>query len=75
MVNETTVEITELPANKWIRDFKNFLEEKLESSKDKEAEIEDIKEYHAGNRVHFVIKMSEKQLEKVHTTLTNKSMN
>ena len=59
-MNETTVEITELPANKWIRDFKNFLEEKLESTKDKEAELEDIKEYHAGNRVHFIIKMSEK---------------
>lgn len=65
IIDETTIEITELPVNKWIRDFKNFLEEKLESSKDKEPEIEDIKEYHAGNRVHFVIKVSEKQMDSV----------
>nr|AAS90120.1 DNA topoisomerase type 2 [Tetrahymena thermophila] len=65
LVNETTIEITELPIKKWIRDYKNFLEEKLESTKDKDPEIEDIKEYHAGNRVHFVVKMSEKQMEKV----------
>lgn len=64
-MNETTIEITELPVNKWIRDYKNFLEEKLEGSKEREAELEDIKEYHSGNRVHFVIKMSEKQMEKI----------
>jgi DNA topoisomerase-2 len=47
------IEITELPIKKWTRDYKNFLEEKLESNKDKDNEIEDIKEYHSGNNVRF----------------------
>ena len=29
-----------------------------ENNSNKEPEIEDIKEYHAGNRVHFVVKVA-----------------
>jgi len=54
ILSEDTIEITELPIGKWTRDYKNFLEE-LMNPKEGEPEIEDIREYHAGNRVHFVV--------------------
>jgi DNA topoisomerase-2 len=48
--DDTTVEITELPIGKWTRDYKTFLEEL--ASKD---EIDEIREYHMENRVHFIL--------------------
>ena len=53
-LNDDTVEITELPVKKWTRDYKTFLEEQM-VSKDGDPDIKDIREYHAGNRVHFVV--------------------
>lgn len=50
------LEITELPISKWTRDYKNFLEEL--ATKD---EVEEIREYHQENRVHFVIKVPKLQ--------------
>lgn len=50
------LEITELPISKWTRDYKNFLEEL--ASKD---EIEEIREYHQENRLHFIIKVPKLQ--------------
>ena len=48
MLSDTELEITELPVGKWTRDYKNFLEELAQKD-----EIEDIREYHQENRVHF----------------------
>jgi DNA topoisomerase II len=45
-----------LPIGKWTRDYKNFLEEL--AAKD---EIEEIREYHTENRVHFIIKVPKLQ--------------
>ena len=55
-VDEENVEINELPVKKWTRDYKTLLEEYF-SPKEGEPDIEDIREYHAGNRVHFHLKM------------------
>ena len=49
-MTETELEITELPIGKWTRDYKSFLEELAVKE-----EIEEIREYHQENRVHFVI--------------------
>lgn len=49
-IDEGQLEITELPIGKWTRDYKTFLE--ALAMKD---EIEDIREYHKENRVHFVV--------------------
>lgn len=46
------LEITELQVGKWTRDYKNFLEELAIKE-----EIEDIREYHQENRVHFILKI------------------
>lgn len=50
------MEITELPIGKWTRDYKTFLEELVTKE-----QIEDIREYHQENRVHFIIKCSKLQ--------------
>ena len=51
-MSDDEVEITELPVGKWTRDYKNFLEELVVKE-----EIEDIREYHQENRVHFILKI------------------
>ena len=58
--DDTTIEITELPIGKWTRDYKTFLEELM--AKD---EIEEIREYHMENRVHFIVSSPKlKELER-----------
>lgn len=51
-MEDDVIEITELPIGKWTRDYKNFLEELMQKE-----EIEDIREYHQENRVHFILKV------------------
>lgn len=50
--SEDELEIKELPIGKWTRDYKNFLEDLAQ----KEV-IDEIKEYHQENRVHFILKV------------------
>ena len=45
-LNEDSIRINELPIKKWTRDYKNFLESMMTPEKG-EAEVEDIREYHA----------------------------
>lgn len=52
ILEDDELEITELPIGKWTRDYKNFLEEL--AMKD---EIDEIREYHQENRVHFILKV------------------
>jgi len=50
ILSDEELEITELPIGKWTRDYKNFLEELAVKE-----EIDEIREYHQENRVHFVL--------------------
>lgn len=52
VLGDDELEITELPIGKWTRDYKNFLEELAQKE-----EIDDIREYHQENRVHFVLRV------------------
>ena len=52
ILDDDELEITELPIGKWTRDYKTFLEEL--AIKD---EIDEIREYHQENRVHFILKV------------------
>jgi len=60
--NETTIEITELPVRTWTSSYKEFLEELMPASQKPEAEsqhlIEDYREYHSENTVHFVLTLT-----------------
>lgn len=59
----TTLEITELPVGKWTRDYKTFLEE-LTDPKNGEI-VEEIREHHRENTVHFVVKCNPHKLEDI----------
>merc|ERR1719305_559213 len=71
-----TIEISELPIKVWTQDYKTFLQEMLagnvQETKPKDADaapekeqlvIEDIKEYHTENTVHFELTLSEQKMQ------------
>ena len=57
---DDVIEVTELPVQKWTKDYKQYLEKLSEGEK---KLIEDIREYHTQNRVHFWIQTSEGVLD------------
>ncbi|KAH9921344.1 DNA topoisomerase [Fomitopsis serialis] len=61
-VDDTTIEITELPVGKWTQNYKAELETMCGEKGD--GPIKDYKEYHNNMNVHFVITMEPKQMEK-----------
>ncbi|KAF8139757.1 DNA topoisomerase II [Boletus edulis] len=61
-VNDTTVEITELPIHKWTQSYKTELEAMIGEKGD--GVIKDYKEHHDNVNIHFVITMAAKDLEK-----------
>lgn len=50
-----TIDITELPVKKWTQDYKEFLAKLAEAEGDARAKIDDLKEYHTENSVHFTL--------------------
>ncbi|KIY62781.1 type II DNA topoisomerase [Cylindrobasidium torrendii FP15055 ss-10] len=58
-VDDTTIEITELPIYKWTNQFKVELDAMME----KGDLIKNYQEHHANANVHFVIQMSPKGME------------
>ncbi|KAJ9111708.1 hypothetical protein QFC19_001068 [Naganishia cerealis] len=71
-IDNTTVEITELPVKKWTQDYKEMLEEWIVGTEKVDASIkalrtiahQDYKEYHTDTTVHFIVTMSEAELKK-----------
>ncbi|THG93975.1 hypothetical protein EW026_g7395 [Hermanssonia centrifuga] len=61
-IDETTVEITELPIHKWTQNYKVDLE--AMSGEKGEGPVKDYKEYHDNMNVHFVVTLGEKDMEK-----------
>ncbi|KAH8120719.1 DNA topoisomerase II [Phellopilus nigrolimitatus] len=61
-LNDTTVEITELPIHKWTQTFKAELEALCGEKGD--GAVKDYKEHHDNRNVHFVVTMGAKELEK-----------
>ena len=63
VVDECTLEVTELPIRKWTQDYKEFLESMVKpEKKDEAAFITDYREYHTDTTVHFVITMPAENL-------------
>jgi len=59
-----SLEITELPVRKWTQDYKEFLAKLVEGSGDgSRGKIDDFKEYHTENTVHFVLNGTSEQLK------------
>merc|ERR1719399_1927038 len=62
--NDKGVEITELPIRKWTQDYKEFLYTMMPGSdKQTKVQIQDVREHHTENKVHFEVKMTEEQLK------------
>ncbi|KAI9090852.1 DNA topoisomerase [Phlyctochytrium arcticum] len=61
-IDETTVEITELPIKTWTQSYKEDLESWLAGTDKTPAWIQDYKEYHTDSLVHFVVTLSPEQM-------------
>ncbi|THH30396.1 hypothetical protein EUX98_g3787 [Antrodiella citrinella] len=61
-IDDTTVEILELPIHKWTQTYKLELEAMCGDKGD--GPIKDYKEYHDNVNVHFIITMTEKGMQK-----------
>ncbi|KAI0041498.1 type II DNA topoisomerase [Auriscalpium vulgare] len=61
-VNDSTIEITELPIHKWTQTYKAELESMISEKGD--GVIKDYKEHHDNTNVHFVVNMAEKDVQK-----------
>ncbi|KAM0790561.1 hypothetical protein ACM66B_004430 [Microbotryomycetes sp. NB124-2] len=59
MIDDSTVEITELPIRTWTQSYKELLELWVAGTEKVPAVIKDYKEYHTDTTVHFVITLSE----------------
>ncbi|ESK98132.1 dna topoisomerase ii [Moniliophthora roreri MCA 2997] len=63
-IDDSTIEITELPIHKWTQNFKAELEAMMVGEKSAEGSIKNYQEHHANQDVHFIIQMDPKELEK-----------
>jgi len=61
-VDDTTIEITELPVWEWTQSFKAKLEAMIGDKG--EGDVKDYKEHHDNVNVHFVVTMSAKGMAK-----------
>ncbi|KAF2690204.1 type II DNA topoisomerase [Lentithecium fluviatile CBS 122367] len=59
--SDTEIEITELPVRYWSQDFKDKLEEIIKAEKTPSF-IKDYTDYNTPDKVHFIIKMEDKQM-------------
>lgn len=62
-IDDTTIEITELPVRKWTQDYKEMLEEWVNGTDKVPATLKDYEEHHTDTTVHFRIHMSEKEMK------------
>lgn len=66
-VDDKTLEITEIPVRKWTQDYKEFLEGMMPGEKKSEEStgymIEDFREYHTENTVHFTVYMTAEKMK------------
>ncbi|KAI8920016.1 DNA topoisomerase [Powellomyces hirtus] len=61
-INDTTVEISELPIRCWTQSYKEDLESWLVGTEKETAWITDYKEYHTDTSVRFTVTLSEEQM-------------
>ncbi|KRY36227.1 putative DNA topoisomerase 2 [Trichinella spiralis] len=62
-VDDTTLEITELPIGTWTQNYKeSVLEPMLYGADGKQPVIQDFKEYHTDTTVRFIIRMSKEKM-------------
>eukprot|EP00927_Polykrikos_kofoidii_P014494 TRINITY_DN16362_c0_g1_i1.p1 TRINITY_DN16362_c0_g1~~TRINITY_DN16362_c0_g1_i1.p1 ORF type:complete len:1658 (-),score=351.35 TRINITY_DN16362_c0_g1_i1:129-5102(-) len=67
--SDTSLEITELPIKVWTQSYKEFLEGLVPQEKKRGEEsdhtLEDFREHHTENSVHFILKVARDKMQKV----------
>ncbi|KAI0029066.1 type II DNA topoisomerase [Vararia minispora EC-137] len=61
-LDDTSVEITELPIHRWTQNYKQELEGMIGEKGD--GAVKDYKEHHDNRNVHFIVNMSKTELDK-----------
>ncbi|ORY48818.1 DNA topoisomerase, partial [Leucosporidium creatinivorum] len=59
-IDDSTIEITELPVRTWTQSYKEQLESWVVGTEKAPALVKDYKEYHTDTTVHFIITLTEK---------------
>ena len=62
-LSDTKLEITELPIKTWTNAYKEHLEELLQGSEKKPAQIQDYKDYNTDRTVKFIVQMARDKIE------------
>lgn len=62
-IDDNTIEITELPIRCWTQPYKEFLETLMQEDNKKPAQISDYAQYHTDTTVHFVVNMTDDQMQ------------
>lgn len=62
-LDETTIEIVELPIKSWTQTYKELLEGWVTGTDKNPGWIKDYKEYHTDSKVHFVVTVSEAEMK------------
>lgn len=57
-LDDSTVEITELPIRTWTQNYKEMLESWVAGTEKQPAWVKDYKEYHTDTTVHFVVTLT-----------------
>lgn len=72
----TTIDVTELPVKKWTQDYKEFLSKLVEGEGNgpQGGRIDDFKEYHTENTVHFTLQGSVQQIDALETEGLEKAL-
>lgn len=66
-VNDTTLEITELPLQTWTQNYKEFLESLVTGNEKTKSFIKEYKEYHTDTTVHFIVSISAENMSVAET--------
>ncbi|GAA5856986.1 hypothetical protein JCM8547_008496 [Rhodosporidiobolus lusitaniae] len=64
-IDDSTVEITELPIRTWTQNYKEMLESWVGGTEKQPAWVKDYKEYHTDTTVHFIVTLTDKGKEAI----------
>ncbi|GAA6023335.1 hypothetical protein JCM10207_005750, partial [Rhodosporidiobolus poonsookiae] len=64
-IDDSTVEVTELPIRTWTQNYKEMLESWVAGSEKQPIWVKDYKEYHTDTTVHFVVTLTDKGKEAI----------
>lgn len=71
IVDENTLEITELPIGTWTGDYKEFIEGMMEGDKDAQM-VSEYREHHSQGNIRFIITFKDGKLDEIRDNIEKK---